>query len=332
MRREWSEEDIRVRPSRKGSRPRSKLRPKHEDAEVGMVTTVDRGRYDVVLDNGTQVRCVRARELRRTAIVVGDRVDVVGDTSGAPDTLARIVRIHERATVLRRSADDADLTERVMIAGADLLVIVVAVTDPDPSTRMIDRFLVAAFDAGMDALLCLTKTDLADAGPLRELYGELDVPAVATAVREGEVAGLGELSAHLEGRTAVLVGSSGVGKSTLVNALIPEADRATGGVNIVTGRGRHTSTSAQALPFGEGWIIDTPGIRSFGLAHIDPQRIVAGFEDIAAAAAERCPRGCTHLDEYCELGGWAEEAGPAAVARLDSLRRLLVSRDALEEY
>ena len=99
---------------------------------------------------------------------------------------------------------------------------------------------------------------------------------------------------QLSGRISVLVGHSGVGKSTLVNALVPGADRAIGGVNAVTGRGRHTSTSAVALELpGGGWVIDTPGIRSFGLAHVDLDRGPAGFPDLEPGT-EECPRGCTH--------------------------------------
>jgi ribosome biogenesis GTPase len=127
----------------------------------------------------------------------------------------------------------------------------------------------------------------------------------------------------------VLVGHSGVGKSTLVNALIPGTDRAIGAVNVVTGRGRHTSSSAVALRLpGGGWVVDTPGVRSFGLAHVQPDRIVHAFPDLAAGTDE-CPRGCTHdepecgLDEFVAAGG----AGPAGVVRLASLRRLMRSRD-----
>lgn len=142
--------------------------------------------------------------------------------------------------------------------------------------------------------------------------------------------GLDDLRARLAGRVSVLVGHSGVGKSTLVNALVPDAARTTGHVNDVTGRGRHTSTSAIALelpgPEG-GWIIDTPGIRSFGLAHIDPTTIVDHFPELAPGTAE-CPRGCSHDEADCALDAYvaAGRAGTTGPARLASLRRLLRSR------
>ena len=106
--RHWDESDVRVRPG-KGSRPRTKDRPSHKNAKRGMVVSKDRGRWGVVLDeDGTLVTCMRAREMGRTNVVVGDRVGVVGDTSGKKDTLARIVRLEDRTSVLRRTADDTD--------------------------------------------------------------------------------------------------------------------------------------------------------------------------------------------------------------------------------
>jgi ribosome biogenesis GTPase / thiamine phosphate phosphatase len=333
-----AEEAVRVRPNRRGSRPRTKTRPEHADARAGTVLVVDRGRYDVLVDDGPRVRAMKARELGRAAVVVGDRVDLVGDLSGRPDTLARAVRVHERTTALRRSADDADdAVERVLVANADLLVVVTALADPEPRPRMVDRCLVAAFDAGMDAVLCLTKADLADPEPFASQYDALDVPAIATVLRHGAEQGVERLRELTRGRVSVLVGHSGVGKSTLVNALVPDAERATGGVNTVTGRGRHTSSAAVALPLPEGgWVIDTPGVRSFGLAHVGPDDLLAAFEDLAAVAAAGCPRGCTHEADApdCALDAWAqsEAAGPAGRARLASFRRLLASRAGRDEH
>jgi len=326
------EDDVRVRPNRRGSRPRTKQRPDHADAEIGLVLVVDRGRYDVLVDDGPRVRAMKARELGRAAIVVGDRVDVVGDISGRHDTLARIVRVHERSTALRRSADDSeDAVERVLVANADQLVVVTALADPEPRPRMVDRCLVAAFDAGMDALLCLTKADLADPEAFAAQYAALEVPAIATVVRPGRIDGLDQLREALAGRTSVMIGHSGVGKSTLVNALVPAADRETGGVNAVTGRGRHTSSSTVVLPLAEGgWVIDTPGVRSFGLAHVQPDDLIRAFEDLDAVAQD-CPRGCTHAPSApdCALDDWAASgtAGAAGEARLISFRRLLASRE-----
>ena len=260
----------------------------------------------------------------RKGVVVGDRVKVVGDTSGADGALARIVELEPRATVLRRTADDDDPVERVVVANADQLVIVTAIADPEPRTGFIDRALVAAYEAGIDPLLCITKADLADPESLVSTYRSLGVPWVVTQ-RGGDMSAL---QTELDGRTSVLLGHSGVGKSTLVNAIVPDAGREVGHVNAVTGRGRHTSTSALMLrlPEDAGWIVDTPGIRTFGLAHVEPERLIVSFPDLEEATAE-CPRGCTHAAEEPECGlDAAIEAGTLDPERVVSFRRLLEAR------
>ena len=336
MSRSWDEDDVRVRPARGKSRPRSKDRPTHAIGAPGRVVAVDRGRFTVVPDDGDEtLYAVKARELGRKSVVVGDAVWLTGDVRGGPDRLARIVRIEERTTVLRRSADDADPVERVIVANADQLAVVTSLANPDPSPGLIDRCLVAAYDAGLGPLLVLTKSDLADPAALLEMYAALDVPTVVCGFApdgSADPAGVAALGAELADRVTVLVGHSGVGKSTLVNALVPSAERVTGDVNEVTGRGRHTSTQAIALPLpGGGWLIDTPGVRSFGLAHVEPDRVLHAFPEFDPAL-EHCPRGCPHtqgaqdcaLDEFAESG----RAGERGVARLASLRRLLATRPA----
>jgi ribosome biogenesis GTPase / thiamine phosphate phosphatase len=310
------------RPRRR-TRPRTKERPTYDDAVAGTVMTVDRGRFTLLVD-GVTVMAMKARPLGRKGVVVGDGVRVVGDVSGTEGSLARIVEVSERKTVLRRTADDDDPVERVVVANADQLVVVTALADPEPRPRLIDRALVAAFDAKMRPLLCLTKSDLADPETLLSTYRSLGVPWLVT--RKG--GDLSELRAALRNRTSVLVGHSGVGKSTLVNALVPDAHREIGHVNAVTGRGRHTSTSALmlALPDGAGWIVDTPGIRSFGLAHVQPQDLIEAFPDLDEMT-EECPRGCTHGSDEPECG--LDEAitrGEADPDRVESFRRLLAAR------
>jgi ribosome biogenesis GTPase len=313
------------RPRRR-TRPRTKERPRYDDAVDGIVTTVDRGRFTLEIE-GVSLWAVKARPLGRKGVVVGDRVRVVGDVSGEDGALARIVEVKERVTVLRRTADDDDPVERVVVANADQLVVVTALADPEPRPRLIDRALVAAYDARMRPLLCLTKSDLADPETLLATYRSLGVPWVVT--RRG--ADLTELRGRLTGRTSVLIGHSGVGKSTLVNALVPDAGREIGHVNAVTGRGRHTSTSAIMLALPEhdgdpGWIIDTPGIRSFGLAHVRPEDLIEAFPDLDEMT-EDCPRGCTHGADEPECGlDEAVARGEADPERVESFRRLLVAR------
>jgi ribosome biogenesis GTPase / thiamine phosphate phosphatase len=277
------------------------------------------------------VTAMRARELGRRGVVVGDQVALAGDTSGAPGTLARVVRVAPRASVLRRSADDTDPVERIIVANADQLAIVCSLASPPPRPRLIDRFLVAAYDAGLSPLLCLTKADLAAPDELLSAYGPLGIGHVALG-RPHTPAVLAPLRESTAGRVSVLVGHSGVGKSTLVNALVPEAARAVGTVSPVTGRGRHTSSSVVALPLpGGGWLIDTPGLRGFGLGHVAPDRVVKAFGDLAPGTAA-CPPGCSHIEPDCALDDWVRDQGsdPRLVARLDSLRRLLRSREGEE--
>ncbi|MBP3088744.1 ribosome small subunit-dependent GTPase A [Corynebacterium sp. sy017] len=317
----WDESDVKIRPGKR-SKPRTKTRPQHDDAEFGMVISKDRGRWGVVLDTGTTVTCMRARELGRSPVEVGDRVGVVGDTSGRQGSLARIVKIAERSSVLRRTADDNDPYERIVVGNAENLLIVCAVADPPPRAGFVERALIAAFVGNLKPIICLTKSDLADPQEFAAEFAALDVPVIVCGIDDP----LEPINDIVNNSLTALIGHSGVGKSTLVNRLVPGAGRQTGEVSGV-GKGRHTSTQAVALalPHG-GWIIDTPGIRSFGLAHVDADTVVNVFEDLASSV-EDCPRGCTHMgapaDPECKLDDFPHDSPTGR--RVQAVRKLLTT-------
>lgn len=322
-RQSFDESDVRIRPSRSVPR-RSKDRPDYKDLPIGFVTQVDRGRSLCLIDNGTIVTAMKARELGKNSVVVGDIVKLDGDVSGLEGTLARIVEVHERRNSLSRTIDDAGAMERAIVSNVDLMLIVVAISNPEPRTGFIDRALVVAFDQGIRPILVITKCDLADPSSLADLYAPLSVEVFTTEKGEDPAT----LRNRLEGKNSVLIGHSGVGKSTLLNSILGHEARATGDVNEVTGRGRHTSSNAVAFKLdlaktdqSSGWLIDTPGVRSFGLRHIDPNRVVGAFEELSEVIA-RCPKNCSHNEESCALNEWLE-ANPQGEHRVANLRRLL---------
>jgi ribosome biogenesis GTPase len=340
----WNEDDVRVNKSRQfGSsnkaRPRTKDRPDYSKAQVATITEVDRGRVKCLIetDNGKViVTAMKARELGKKSVVVGDLVSIVGDISGVDGSLARVVAVLPRRNSLTRTIDDHENDERVIVANVDQIAIVISTTNPEPREGFVDRALVVAFDQGITPIIIMTKQDLASGDEFLKTYTDLDI-IIHKIDRKSDLTTLKKV---LSNKTTVLLGHSGVGKSTLVNNLLgstenPEstsdirnAYRATGDVNEVTGRGRHTSSSAIALPLspsfsGEefGWIIDTPGVRSFGIAHIQPSRVISAFAEFSEAIAH-CPKNCSHNETECALNNWTGFTNQN-LARLASLRRVL---------
>jgi len=316
--RELDEDDVRIRPKR-SSRPRTKDRPDYSQAELARIIAVDRGRSTALIEaTGIVVTAMKARELGKKSVVVGDIVRIVGDTSGKVDTLARIVAVEPRRNELTRTVEDDAGMERMIVSNVDQLGIVLAAANPEPRHGFVDRALVVAFDQRITPIIIMTKCDLADPTEFLSAYKDLDVQSLQ--IQRG--ADLTALRAALAGKRTVLLGHSGVGKSTLVNALVESAQRATGDVNDVTGRGRHTSSSAIALELNDnsGWIIDTPGVRSFGLAHVERDRVIGAFSEFADAI-EHCPRNCSHDEEGCALNSMITD--PNSLARLANLRGLL---------
>ena len=321
------EDDVRIRPNPRGSKPRTKRRPNFDDAPLGMVLEVHLARYRVLLEDGTEVIATLAKELRKEGAVTCDQVRLAGEISGEKGALARIVKIEPRTTALSRSNEESEAGEQTIVANADQLMIVMAAANPEPRSGLVDLYLVAAYHAGIAPILVMTKCDLTDPSDFISGFEGFDLRIVKT---RSDKPNLEEIRQLLPGHTTVLVGHSGVGKTTLINAIAPNFQRATGEVNALTGKGKHTSSSAKAIPVKDGWIVDTPGIRTFGLSGIDAAGLLKGFADLDEAA-KLCPRDCSHLASApdCALDEQVAEL-KLAPKRLDSFRRLVDSIGSLD--
>lgn len=251
---------------------------------LGRVIAVDRGRIRIVLEGAPVDAALDARyggAMRGRRIVVGDRVRV---STGQGDEPARIVERLDRISELARTGDDLDHDVRVLVADADAVAVVVGTDNLDAGLRFADRVIVSATIGGLATVLVVNKVDLLDAASTaaldRAVAPYLGAVAQVLRVSAHSSAGLAELRSHLLDRWTVLTGHSGVGKTSLLNALIPESDRRTGAVG--PRGGRHTTVASVALPIPEGgWLVDTPGVRSFGLGMLDRRGVAAGFPELA---------------------------------------------------
>jgi ribosome biogenesis GTPase len=280
--------------------------------------------FAVVRVGGRERESTIAGRLRRSRPVVGDRVEVRDLADGS----LRVEAVLPRHGVLLRGGFRNE--QKVVAANVDVLVIVAAVARPPLRTGLIDRYLVAAWRGGIEAMLALTKIDLVHdeeaVARVRELYGSLGHRVVSLSLRAGE--GTGELRAALTDRVAVLAGHSGVGKTSLTNALTGRSD-ATTAVNPVVGRGRHTTTGARYMDLpGGGALIDTAGIRSFGIAGVAADELQRAFPEIEAASRDCRWEDCLHREG--EDGCAVADAPGIDAERLASYRKLLAELEELE--
>jgi ribosome biogenesis GTPase len=306
--------------------------PGPEPSERGMVLFATSGLCQVLLEGSdVVVECSVTPDIaasQRSDLAVGDHVEIVAETD--PPT---IVGVLPRSSVLSRpdSGPGGRFVERVVAANVDRVVVVAAARQPPLRARLLDRYLVAIEHGGADPAIAINKTDLLDDAEREELlevlapYRTLGVPLVVCSVEDRT--GIDELAELLCGELAVLVGQSGVGKSSLLNALEPHleiATRAPGRAN----KGRHTTTASTLHRLADGTrIIDTPGVREFGLWQLSTEELCIYFHEFDEPAADCRYRDCIHTHEpECGVRN-AVERGKIPAGRYDSYRRLLTTLD-----
>jgi ribosome biogenesis GTPase / thiamine phosphate phosphatase len=297
----------------------------------GLVRSAVGGTYEVELHQGPVIEAVlrgRLKQQQRTgdAVVVGDRVEVQIHEDGSHTIEAVSARTSELARVSPRAGRHR---AKVMAANVDQVVAVFAVAHPVPRLRMLDRFLVLAEANALDAVVVANKVDLAGPDgfePFR-VYERIGYPVLFTSAATGE--GVEALRDALRGRVSTLAGPSGVGKSSLLNAIDPELDLRTGVVSAAVGKGRHTTVSARLIPLScGGYVADTPGLREVGLWGIEASDLDLYFPEFREHLDLcRFGRSCTHSHEPDCAVREAAEAGAVPAERFDSYVALLAGED-----
>ena len=297
---------------------------------TGLVLRARSGFYTVQTDGGDRVEARLRGRLKKERhesdiAVIGDRVtlEILPDGTGAIEAVEPRTRRFSR----RQPGPRGSWREDVMVANADLVAVVFACDQPPPNPRLIDRFLAVAEYNEVPAVLVANKLDLVDADVARDIFGEyqrIGYEVVYASAKTG--VGVDDLRRHLAGRLSIVTGPSGVGKSTLLNAMQPGLRLAIGDVSEALNKGRHTTTLAELLPVESpqgGFVADTPGIRELGLWQVPTSELAATFPEFRTYLGSCAFNDCTHVHEpRCGLRA-AVDSGAVSAARYDSYRRIL---------
>lgn len=293
------------------------------DTLLGLIVRAQSGLFDVETEQGIFVAQLRGK-LKETRSIsdlaaLGDRVWI----RRIDNEQAVIESVLPRTRVLSRQAPQAE-REQVIVANPDQVFFVIACADPPPNPRMLDRLLVAAEREHIPALICANKIDLVEAefiGDMFGVYERVGYPVIPTSAKDGR--GIPELLDHLHDRINVFAGPSGVGKSSLLNAVQPGLGLRTGAVREATRKGMHTTVSLRLVRLaGGGYVADTPGVKAFALWDIEPEELDAYFPELRTLVPECDFSDCTHLHEPGCAVLEALRLGDISAERYDSYRRM----------
>jgi len=300
----------------------------------GTVLRARSGFYAVRLDDGTQLECrLRGRVKQERGdsdlVVIGDRVAVAPLADG--EGMIESVEPRRSRFSRRQPGPRGSWKEDMIVANLDQVLVVFACADPMPHLRMVDRFLVVAEHNEVEAVLVANKVDLVGVAAARGIfagYEAIGYPVHYVSAKEG--VGVEDLADRLVGRVSVVTGPSGVGKSTLLNAIQPGLRIETGAVSEAVHKGRHTTTSAELHALtapGGGYVADTPGLRELGLWQVPPEELAWAFPEMRELLGQCGFNDCRHINEpRCAVLA-AVAAGRISEARHDSYRRLLLNED-----
>jgi ribosome biogenesis GTPase len=299
---------------------------------TGTVLRGQGGVYEVETADGVMEAVLRGKlkrdERSGEKVVVGDRVEMAPEKSGE-ETVWAIQKVHERTSLLARRAPGKAPRPKLIAANIDQLLIVFAAAKPTPHLRMLDRFLVIAEDAEIPPVIVVNKIDISGEDEARRTFAPYLAAGYAvlfTAAKQG--VGVAETAERLCGRMSALAGPSGVGKSSLLNAVQPGLGLRVNEVSEAQNKGRHTTVTAQLIPLEcGGYVADTPGLRELGLWEMDRDNLQFYFPEFEPYRYDCRYPGCTHVHEPGCAISTAVEEGRVDAGRYDSYRRMMTGED-----